>query len=47
MKRSISMQVVEEDLGLSYEKIYAYLNYCILYWDERENQEECDKCHLS
>ena len=38
---------LKKDLGLSYEKIHACPNDCILYWDGREHQEECDKCHLS
>ena len=38
---------LKKDLGLYYEKIHACPNDCILYWAERENQEECDKCHTS
>ena len=34
-------------MGLYYEKIHACPNDCILYRAERENQEECDKCHTS
>ena len=35
-----------KDLGLFYEKIHSCPNNCILYWDGREHQEECDKCHI-
>jgi len=38
---------LRKDLGLCYEKIHACLNDCILYWDGRQHQEECDKCHPS
>ena len=32
------------DLGLSYVKIDACQNDCILYWQEHENEEKCPKC---
>ena len=38
---------LKKDLGLNYEKIHACPNDCILYWDGRENQDKCDKCHVS
>ena len=36
---------LNKDLGFQYEKIYSFPNDCILYWDGRENQDECDKCY--
>ena len=38
---------LKKDLGLTYEKIHACPNDCILYWGDKENQDECDKCHVS
>jgi len=38
---------LNKDLGLYSKKIHACPNDCILYWDGREKQNECDKCHTS
>ena len=35
------------DLGLSYEKIDAYPNDCMLFWKENSNLEACSNCNLS
>lgn len=38
---------VIRDLGLSYKKIDACPNHCMLYWKEDENRESCKVCKLS
>ena len=35
------------DLGLSYEKIHACTNDCMLYWKEKSNLDACPHCELS
>ena len=40
-------QKIIEGLGLSYEKIDACLNDCMLFWKEYENAQECHICHSS
>ena len=36
---------VIDALGLSYKKIYACPNDCMLYWCERASQQICHLCH--
>ncbi|XP_056697353.1 uncharacterized protein [Spinacia oleracea] len=40
------MKIIK-DLGLSYEKIHACPNDCILYWGEFAEKNECHICHTS
>ena len=36
-----------KDFGISYEKIHACPNDCILYWKENANLQACPNCNLS
>ncbi|XP_039145632.1 uncharacterized protein LOC120282863 [Dioscorea cayenensis subsp. rotundata] len=38
---------VIKDLGLGYEKIHSWPNDCMLYWEEKEMQQECHVCGAS
>ncbi|GLU11621.1 hypothetical protein SLE2022_283550 [Rubroshorea leprosula] len=41
------MKKIFSGLGLGYEKIHACPNSCVLFWKDRENQQECDVCGAS
>ncbi|XP_050380039.1 uncharacterized protein LOC126797454 [Argentina anserina] len=38
---------IMKDIGLSYTKIDACPNDCMLYWKDRINDDSCDICHTS
>ena len=46
-KSLYEMKKIIRDLGLTYEKIDACPNDCMLYWKENNMKNECDVCHTS
>ncbi|KAK9073871.1 hypothetical protein SSX86_006465 [Deinandra increscens subsp. villosa] len=46
-KSLYELRKIIRELGLTYEKIDACPNDCMLYWKENKNKTECDTCHKS
>lgn len=46
-KSLYELRKIIRELGLSYDKIDACPNDCMLYWKENSNKTECDICHTS
>lgn len=46
-KSLYDLRKIIRDLGLSYDKIDACPNDCMLYWNENKDKTECDTCQLS
>jgi len=46
-KSLYELRKIIRELGLSYDKIDACPNDCMLYWKENINKTECDICHTS
>ncbi|KAJ0765873.1 putative Transposase-associated domain-containing protein [Helianthus annuus] len=46
-KSLYDLRKIIRELGLSYDKIDACPNDCMLYWKENSKKTECDICHTS
>nr|XP_043619752.1 uncharacterized protein LOC122591556 [Erigeron canadensis] len=46
-KSLYELRKIIRDLGLTYEKIDACPNDCMLYWNKNKNKAKCDTCHMS
>lgn len=47
LKNTYESNKLMKQLGTSYEKIDAYPNHCVIYWDDKKSWKECKTCNHS